>query len=238
MFNEVFGKIALILAAPLPGCPEMRQRKRSVDIFVRARDDIRIRGEMNIDNIITEGISAMRHELDHELRQYLPMGYDQFILKGERCEPLKLELTGDERQKAVVRVILAMMEAMHNTWAKEHLEELATKVTLHGMDDQFKRLFVPFPLLGWKLVRRYYLAAVALFGDNQPLPDETMIIGAYNKEKLEFCEKNSICDVKSLQQRIMEGAKFYPILSGRAEEFISREKSARRIAEVIMNSVQ
>lgn len=238
MLGEIYGKIAMILVKPLPGYPEMNSRVRSMKLFIESRSYSMAESLNGIEKIVLNGITAMRNELKQKLQQELPVGYESFVLHGERCLPLKLELTGDEQQEAAVRVILAMMEAMHNTWTKDHLEELAMKVTLHGMDDQFKRLFVPFQLLGWKLVRRYYLAAVALFGDNQPLPDETMVIGAYNKEKLEFCEENSIRDVKSLQQRIMEGAKFNPILSGRAEEFISREKSAQRIAGVIMDSAQ
>lgn len=238
MLGEIYGKIAMILVKPLPGYPEMNSRVRSMKLFIESRSYSMAESLNGIEKIVLNGITAMRNGLKQELQRELPVSYESFVLHGERCLPLKLELTGDEQQKAVTRVILTVMEAMHNTWTKEHLEELATKVMLHGMDDQFKRLFVPFPLLGWKLARRYYLAAVALFGDNQPLPDETIAIGAYNQEELEFCQRHQICDAKTLQQRIMEGAKFYPILSGRAEEFISREKSARRIAEVIMDGVQ
>ena len=55
---------------------------------------------------------------------------------------------------------------------------------------------------------------------------------------MRFCQQNDIRDARTLQQKIMGGAKFYPILSGKAEELISRGASAKRMAEVIMGNVK
>lgn len=238
MYSEIFGEIALNLVIPLPWCPEAHSRRRNVEICAKARDGVRIRNAADIDEVVRAGVSAMRNGLDQELHQYLPIRYDDFVLRGERCEPLKLDLSGDERQGVVARIILSIMKAMYEAWAKDHLDELAAKSAMYGMDDQFKRMFVPFSLSEWRLVRRYYLSALALFGDNQPLPNEPVMIRKYDESAWLFCQQNGIVDAEILQRKIMEGSKFYPILSGRAEEFIRTEQSAGRVAKTIMKDIR
>lgn len=232
--GKIFEGIASIYAEPTAGFIT-RGRQRTVGIMVQAHDFDRIERELGIEKAVRAGVSALRNGLDRELRQYLPLGYDEYILYGNACEPLKLDLSGDERQKAMITVALGAMQAMHDAWVKAHLAVLSENVTARGLDDRFKRLFVPFELLGWKLARWHY-SALKLMVEAEPMLDEALVIDAYERRTQDFCRQNGIRDANTMQQKIMEGAEFYCALAGRAEELMAREQNALRIARMVVES--
>lgn len=58
----------------------------------------------------------------------------------------------------------------------------------------------------------------------------------YEERSRDFCKSHGIHDVQSLQNRLKEGAKFYPALNGRAEEVLARTQNSSRMATVIVES--
>lgn len=235
--GEVYGEIALIYARPMSGCPRLCQRP-SVEILVKAGDFERTEREIKMVTAVEAGISALRSGLDRELKCYLPMGFEEYVLYGAQCHPLKLELLGTERQQAIITIMFDMMEAMHDAWAKEHLGDLSgATATQRGMDDQFKRMFVPFPLLGWKMIQRYYRMILLLLDGCNPLPDEAMLRNCYEQKTKTFCQQQGIHDITTLQECLMRGSKFYYVLDGTAEKLFSRQQNVMRIARAISDEM-
>lgn len=232
--GKAFEEMALIYATPSAGFSTHRQCKVA-ELMVRAHDFGRIDREVKIEKVVQAGISALRNGLDHELGQHLPLGYEEHILYEKECEPLKLELT-NKQLRAMTGVMFEVMQAMHEAWVREHLSDLVESAEARGLDDRFKRRFVPLELLGWSLARWHYAAALKLLGEVEPLMDEVLMIDTYEKRTQVFCRQNGIRDTNTIQQKIMEGAKFFPALSGRAEELMAREQNAMRIARSIINS--
>lgn len=240
--GELYLKIAEVYAAPVMNGPKLLDQRGSVGIFIKAGDYGRLESIVKLENVIIAGISALRNTLDHEMRQYLPVGYDEYALHGVSCETLRLNLLGVERQQAIITVIMSVMEAIHDAWVRERLKELADN---HGLfsqacmiDDGFRRLFVPFPLLEWKIIRRYFKMAVVLLDGCSPLPEEVTVRACCERRVREFCQNNRICDEATLQLKIMEGASFYPALDGSAGEKFTRQQSSQRVAKLIMADIR
>lgn len=236
--SEVYSRIIMAYVQPREGCPRLCSRSmQQMAILVKARDYSHIEREVRLEKVVRAGISTLRQELERELNQHLPLGYDDYVLNDGSCEALNVQLSDDERKRKFINVMLEVMEAMHDAWVRRESEDFCRNATeMRWMNDQFKRLFVPFLLLGWKIVRRYYDMALALVMGCEPLPAEILVRKFYEERSRDFCKSHGIHDVQSLQNRLKEGAKFYPALNGRAEEVLARTQNSSRIATVIVES--
>lgn len=239
--GELYSKIAEVYAAPIANGPKLLDQRGAVGIFIKAGDYLRVERIVKLEEVIKSGISALRNALDYEMRQYLPIGYDEYVLHDTKCEALQLNLLGVERQQAIITVIMSVMEAIHDAWVKERLRGLADD---HGslsqacmMDDGFRRLFVPFPLLEWKIIRRYLEMTKILLNGCSPLPEEATVRACCERRTREFCQMNGICDERTLQEKLMEGAKFYPAIDGPIGEKLARQQNSQRAARTIMADI-
>ena len=239
--GEIYLKMAEIYARPAKGGVSLIERGNPVLHLISIGDYVQTEKILKLEGVIEAAVSALRNGLDYEMRQYLPMGYDEYVLHGVECEPLKLNLLGWECQQRIITVILGVMEAIHDAWVKEHLEELSDNLGLRSqgrlMDDNFRRLFVPYQLLGWNHARKYYLMTMALLEGCSPLPDDGMVRSCYEQGTRIFCQENEIRDRQTLQEKIMEGAKFYSVLDEVAERQLARQQSSQRVAGVIAREI-
>ncbi len=237
--GNVFAEVAEIYALPIAGGPRLVDHNLAVSVAIRARDYDRLEDAVKLEGIVRQGIAMLRLELDENLHQRVPLHYEDYVLHGDG-EPLTLDLSGEENQRLMVLVTLKAMEVMHNAWVQLHLEEFDNKASIlkmqRIMDDQFRRMFVPFPLLGWRIAKKYYeITHVLLACDS--LPTELSVLAHYECVTRQFCEENGIYDLTTLQMRLTEGSGFYPILKGAAEENLTRSQSSSRVANVILKDI-
>lgn len=230
--GDVYLRVAEAYSESITGGAE----RKKVEIFIKAKDYVRLERIVHLEEIIKTGISVLRNALDHEMRQYLPMTYESHVLYGTECEALNLNLLGEERQQAIITVILDTMESMHDAWVRSRLGEFLNNSVLLMKDDS-RRPFVPFPLFRWDAVRKYYWMVIALLDGLKPLPDEGMVRGCYEQKTREFCRYNEIRNEETLQEKLMKGAKFYPAIDGSAGEKLVRQKSTQRVVGMIMADI-
>lgn len=239
--GKLFAEMANVYAQPISGGPRLVDQRMIIDIFARARDYERLESLVKLESVAIAGVSTLRIALECELRESLPPEYEDFVLYGAECAPLELDLFGDVRQEAIERVVLVVAESMHDAWVKSRLNEfegmLGAASETRAVNVQFKRLFVPFPLLGWKMVDRYCRMALTLLGDVSGLSLEARLRVNYERQTAEFCAREGICNVTTLQKKLMEGSKFYRVLSGTAEEKLARRQSTQDIAREVLKEI-
>lgn len=237
--GDIFAKVSEIYVLPIAGGPRLVDHNLAVSVAIKARDYDRLEDAVKLEGIVRQGIATLRLELDETLHQRVYAHYEDYVLHGDG-EPLTLDLSGEETQRETVLVMLKAMEAMHNAWVQLHLEEFDNKASLlkmqRIMDDQFRRMFVPFPLLGWRIAKKYYEMTCALLACDS-LPTELSVLAHYECVTRQFCEENGIYDATTLQRKLTEGSGFYPILKGAAEENLTRNQSVGRVANVILKDI-
>lgn len=181
--GEIYGKILNIYLRPTAGGLMLVERSMIAAVGTWQEFD-RVERVVHLEPMIAAGISALRHGLESHLRQYLPLGYDEYVLHGEECEKLHLEIVGDERQRLMLEVMIDAMREMHEVWRKDYSNRLdGLSETQSIVAGKFNRILMPFSELGWDNARRYYLMLLELLKgcDCNVLPSDAMVRVGYEK---------------------------------------------------------
>lgn len=232
--GDIYISIAEIYMRPIAGGVRLVKDRMAAQAMMRMKDYPRLESILKLENMIKAGISALRQGLGLELHVLLSSQYEDSVLYGDKCEPLVL--SENDQKQAMIRVMFQAMEAMHDTWVQEHQAKFEDKSSLYmmelTMDDNYRRLFVPLVLLGWRIASRYYQMTLELLGKGVLL-DEIVMEAYYEQQTAALCKKHGIVSVDTLQQKLTEGADFYAALGGVAAETLARLQNSRRVAEAI-----
>lgn len=240
--GKIYARMANEYIQPIENGPRLIDSWQIAEVLIKMGEFERIEKVVKLEPVVRAGVAVLRKALIEDFGLALPTEYENYVLYGQKCELLALEFSDSESQEKAEVLIRSMMEAMHDAWALAHLDEFENSGTSASKDSRlkdvaFKRLFVPLPLVKWRIVMRYYRMALALLGKASGLPSEERVQTNHELWMKRFCAQSGIRDAKTLQTKLMEGEKFYFVLSGRFGKILTRQKNSQEVAEKLIGEL-